>query len=142
MRLVVITLLSSFVLFGLQPSWAQPELFMNQVQRMSIEQQRQAYLRGERQTQQAAPLSEQAQENIIPPGLVKVQSIFTVNNQPFVQINGEIFSERQQKGAIHVHRVYDDHVTLSLDGRWGRAKLGVFYQRQIWPQLPVEQIKM
>lgn len=114
-----------------------PELFFNDQQRKSLEQQRQAYFNQDKKKRSDEPFSA-TKESI----KLHIQAIFTVNGKRLVQINGEIYDERQQKNNIHVHRIYENYATLTLAGKWGKAKVGRVYESLDWPDAPEPSVKM
>ena len=111
-------------------AWAKPALFFTEAQRDRIEQQRQVFLNQDKTKPKQATDAEQPKVS----GQIRVQAILAINGESYVQINDRLFRQREQKEGIHVHRIYQNRVTLTVQGRWGQARVGQTYELQNWPQ--------
>ena len=129
----------SLVLFS-QLAWAQaqPALFFTESENKRIEQQRQAFLNQEIVEQTQTP------DLVLPvvKGELRVQAILKIKGEPFVQINDQLFRQREQKEGIHVHRIYQNRVTLTVQGRWGQARVGQSFELQNWPQAKESKVNV
>ncbi|MBE0492951.1 MAG: hypothetical protein IBX48_01275 [Thiomicrospira sp.] len=117
-------------------------LLMTPEQRQLIDFERQAYL-----TKPIVKKDDKTPEKIEAPGLVMeggtlfVSAILQQNGHKRVQINGVIYKAPESKLGVQVHRIDDQSVTLTTNGKWGRAKIGVLYDLNDWPNPPESKIK-
>ena len=125
------------ILFS-QLAWAQPALFFTESQHQQIEQQRQAFLNQEKVEQTQTPDLALA----VVKGELRVQAILKINGEPYVQINDQLFRQRDQKEGIHVHRIYQNRVALTVQGRWGQARVGQSFELQNWPQAKESKVNV
>lgn len=118
-----------------------PRLLMTPDQRQIIEAERQTYL-----TQPPEQKTEITSTKSESPGLVTevktlfVSAILVYQGHKRAQINGDIYKESELKHGIQLHRIEDQTVTLSVNGQWGRAKIGVLYPLKDWPKPPQSKI--
>lgn len=117
-------------------------LLMTPEQRQSIDAERQAYL-----TQPTDKQVKKTPTKRESPGLVQqektllVSAILKSNGNKQVQINGAIYKESESKQGIQVHRIGNQTITLTANGKWGRAKVGVLYDLNDWPKSPESVIR-
>ena len=106
-----------------------------------IEQQRQAYQTGLLNQAQA---EEDGQQISMTFEHFTVSAIVNRNGQRLAIINGKTYPERTLKEGIHVHRIYEKSVTLTLEAsqQWGRAQLGTTYSTAHWPNGVVSNIEL
>lgn len=119
-----------------------PALLMTPEQRQIIDRARQTYL-----TQPVEKEVEKASVKTEAPGLVVedktllVSAILNHNGDKRVQINGIIYKESEFKQGIQVHHIGNKMITLTANGKWGRARIGVLYDLSDWPLAPESKIR-
>lgn len=119
-----------------------PALLMTPEQRQTIDRARQTYL--------TQPMEKEVEKTSVKketPGLVVedktllVSAILNHSGDKRVQINGIIYKESEFKQGIQVHRIGNQTITLTANGKWGRAKIGVLYDLNDWPLAPESKIR-
>lgn len=136
----LILLLSLLVIPSVQAQVS--TLLMSPEQRQSIDAERQVYLN--------KPIPKDVEKiavNRESPGLVMqektllVSAILKSNGHKRVQINGVIYKQHESKQGIQVHHIGNQTITLTANGKWGRAKMGVLYDLNEWPKAPESKIR-
>ncbi|WP_157792585.1 hypothetical protein [Thiomicrospira microaerophila] len=116
---------------------------MNAADQQRIEQQREAYRLS--QTQGIPqPSRDSAVQTHVNPRLFSVDAIMNVQGQRLAIINGVSYAEKTVKNGIHVHRIFEGFVTLTLEEseQWGRAQVGVRYSSESWPDAIPNRVKL
>jgi hypothetical protein len=128
-----------FLLFLLLFNWipvsattAWPNIFMSAEQQQIIERQRESHARSAHSNALLLRSEEASQVDF---EVFSITAILSVEGQRLAVINGISYRERMAKNGIHVHRIYEDSVTLTLEQtkQWGRAKVGLTYTNVSWP---------
>jgi hypothetical protein len=116
-----------------------PALFIPIEQQQLIEQQRNAYLEALSTTNVLE--QDDANDAEVTEGF-RLNAIINRNGQRLAIINGHTYPERTAQNGIHVHRIYENSVSLTLEQtqQWGRARIGVLYNSADWPKTPASII--
>ncbi len=115
-----------------------PALLMTPEQRQTIDRARQTYLT---QPVEKASVKTEARGLVIEDKTLLVSAILNHNGDKRVQINGVIYKESELKQGIQVHRIGNQTITLTANGKWGRARIGVLYDLNDWPVEPESKIR-
>lgn len=115
-----------------------PALLMTPEQRQTIDSARQTYLT---QPVEKASVKTEAPGLVVEDKTLLVSAILNHNGDKRVQINGVIYKESEFKQGIQVHRIGNQTITLTANGKWGRARIGVLYDLNDWPLAPESKIR-